>query len=132
MVAVPVVIPVAFCGAGAEILQDAAAQTHIDDLHSLADSQDWHSGADGQVEGLQLQDIQLSVDIAGAMVLLPEEGGGDIPSSRKQQGAAAADLFRLQGDKGCESKGTDIFDVIEGIGSSADNSNFHRISFQSS
>ncbi len=45
-----------------QILDDAAAQPYIDDLHSLADAQNGDAALYAVFQGLQLQDIQFRVD----------------------------------------------------------------------
>ena len=70
---------------GGQILNDAAAQSHIDDLHSFTDAENGNAVLDSVFQSLKLQDIQFGVDIAGAVIPLAEECGGDVAPAGKKK-----------------------------------------------
>lgn len=77
---------------GGQILDDAAAQPHIDDLHSLTDAENGKSVLDPVFQSLKLQDIQFGVDGMGAVIPLPEKCGGDVASAGKKQPLAGGQV----------------------------------------
>lgn len=80
-----------YMGSG-QILNNAAAKAHIDDLHSLTDAENGQTVLDPVFQGLELQDIQLRVDGAGAMVPLSEKCRGDIAAAGKKQPLAGGQI----------------------------------------
>lgn len=77
---------------GGHILNYGSAQPHIDELHALADAQNRLPVSEAQLQRLELQNIQLGVNAAGAVIFFPEEGGGDIAAPGEQQGVASGDV----------------------------------------
>ena len=93
MILITVIIFVKICGG--KILYDGAAQSHIDDLHTLTDAKYGLFASDTQVKGLELQDVQLCINVVGGTVSLSEEGGSDVSSSGEDQGIASRNFSRI-------------------------------------
>jgi len=83
---------IAMAVSGGQILDDAAAQSHIDDLHSLTNAQNGKTALDAVFQSLQLQDIQLCVYGAGTVVMFAEKGGGDVAAAGKEQSLAGGQI----------------------------------------
>lgn len=73
-----------YAGSG-QILDDAAAQSYVDDLHSLADTENGELVLDPVFQRLKLQDIQFGVDGTGAVIPLPEKCRCDVAAAGKKQ-----------------------------------------------
>ncbi len=124
---VAVLISVPFAGIRVQILYYGAAQPHIDDLHALADAQYGHVPLQGQVQGLELQNIQPGVNIAGTVVLFPEEGGCDVPAAGKKQSIAGGQVFRIPCDFRYGSKSRNPSDIIDRFGRFSKNCKSHMV-----
>ncbi len=70
---------------GIDMLFDGSPKMYIDDLKALADAQHGLFLFYKEGERLELQDIQFRINLAGAMVCLAEECGGDITAAGKEQ-----------------------------------------------
>ncbi len=66
---------------------------YVDDLHSLADTEDGAAPFGEQVKSLKLEDIQLGIDLSRAVILLAEKGRRDVSAAGQQQSAAVRALF---------------------------------------
>ena len=67
------------------ILQNRSAEGNINDLHAFADAKNREMKPQTDINGLELQDIQFRVNIAGTHVALSEKGGRDIASPGQYQ-----------------------------------------------
>lgn len=72
-------------GGGRQILDQAAAEIDIEDLHAAADAKDRFSGFEEGVKQGKLRFIQRAVDAGGALILLPEPGRVDIAAAGQQK-----------------------------------------------
>lgn len=81
---------------GLDMLYDIAAEMHIDELKALADAQHGLFLRHEEGKSLKLQDIQLRIDFAGAVICLTEEGGRDIAAAGKEQMGGRSRLVRIQ------------------------------------
>ncbi len=79
-------------GVGGEILDDAAAEKDIDNLHSLADTQNRAAGSYKGVQHGKLLSVQHRVDYTGAVIRLPEQDRINIPAAWKKQGVKGTGL----------------------------------------
>ena len=77
------------------MLTYGAAKVSVDDLHSLADTENGPAPFDEQVKALKLKDIQLGIDLSGTVILLAEEGGRNVSAAGKEQSTAVRTLFRV-------------------------------------
>ncbi len=80
------------------------------------------------VEDLQLQNVQLCIDVSGAMVFLTEERRGDVSSSGEKQSLTAGGGVHVQRYQR-SGHGLNESDIIGGIGRSADDCDFHWLGF---
>lgn len=95
-----------------EILYDCAAEADIDDLHTLADAENGKPAADTQLKRLQLQDVKLRVNGAGAVVAFSEKGGSNVASAGQDQCVTACDFPDIQCDYRLKTSSSYIADVI--------------------
>ncbi len=65
-----------------DVLFDRAAKMDVDNLKPLADSEHGLLLRYKFLKDPQLHNIKLGVDVAGAVIFLPEKGGCDISSAR--------------------------------------------------
>ena len=91
-----------------QILMDVAAKVDVDQLDSLADAKDGTFALYEKVKDLKLEDIQLGVDGAGAVVMLAEKGGRDVAAARKDEVVGGGCFFLAESveypcTKGAES-----------------------------
>ncbi len=91
-----------------QILMDVAAEVDVDQLDSLADAKNGTFALYEKVKDLKLEDIQLGVDGAGAVVMLAEKGGRDVAAARKDEVVGGGCFFLAESveypcTKGAES-----------------------------
>ena len=107
---------------GVDVLCDVAAEIHIDELKALADTEHGLFFRCKKGERLKLQNVQLRVDVVGAVIALAEESGRDVAAARQEQMGGSLGCFRIQsGVTGDTKSAQDVF-VIFGIRCAAQNS----------
>ncbi len=80
---------------GDDVLKQIAAEMDVDELESLADAKNGFTFRDEARKRLKLQNIQCGIYMERAVICLPEEGGGDVASSGKEQVRGAVGGFRV-------------------------------------
>lgn len=95
-----------------EILYDCAAEADINDLHTLADAENGKPVADTQFKRLQLQDVKLCVNGAGAAIALAEKSGSNIAPAGQDQRVTACNFPNIQGDYRLKTGSGYIADII--------------------
>ena len=104
-----------------QILMDVAAKVDIDQLDPFADTKDGAFALHKKVEDLKLEDIQLGVDGAGAVVALPEKGGRDVAAARKDEVVGGGSFFLAEsGEYPCTKRTEGPF-IILGVPASSGN-----------
>ena len=88
------------CGCIFDMLADCAAEMNIDDLKTLADTQNGFTPFDKKIQYLKLDNIELCIDCSGTVVMLPKECGRNIAAARQQQAVTVYTLFRIKRRKG--------------------------------
>ena len=81
---------------GGEVLDQVAAQVHIDDLHAAADAEDRLSGLQERMEQGKLRFVQSFVRGCGTPVLLTETGRMDVTASGQQKLVIRGQVFRVK------------------------------------
>ena len=90
---VKLVAPDPFVGlGGVDMLRDIAAEMDVDELEPFADAEHGLFLCRETGKDIELQDIKLCVDAAGAMVGLPEKGGSNVAASREKKMCGAVSL----------------------------------------
>lgn len=106
---------------GIDMLCDVAAEIYIDDLEALADTEHGLPFCCKKGERLKLQNVQLGVNMAGAVITLTEKGGRDVAAPRQEQMGGSFGCFGIQsGVIGDAQSSQDVF-VIFGIRGAAQN-----------
>lgn len=82
-----------------DMLRDAAAEVDVDKLETFADAEHGLFLRCKTGEDFELEDIQLRVDMAGAAVGLPEEGGRDVAAAREKKVGGVVGLGGICADK---------------------------------
>lgn len=104
-----------------QILMDVAAKVDIDQLDPFADTKDGAFALHKKVEDLKLEDIQLGVDGAGAVVVLTEKGGCDVAAARKDEVVGGGSFFLAEsGEYPCTKRTEGPF-IILGVPASSGN-----------
>ena len=104
-----------------QILMDVAAKVDIDQLDPFADTKDGAFALHKKVEDLKLEDIQLGVDGAGAVVVLAEKGGCDVAAARKDEVVGGGSFFLAEsGEYPCTKRTEGPF-IILGVPASSGN-----------
>lgn len=83
-------------GGGVDVLADRAAQMNVDELKPFADPEHGLFLRHKKGEGLKLQDIQLGVDAARAVILLSEKDRRDVAAAGQQQMRGAVRLLYVE------------------------------------
>ena len=113
---------------GADVLQEGAPQSHIQDLESAADSQHRLSG--GQIGGgqRQLRCVPLGIDLTAGPVFLPKAAGVDISAAAQQETVILGTVGGAVGGVRDSSGGKDCGLVVlrAGRGGRDQNMNFHH------
>lgn len=78
---------------GRQVLYNGAAESDIDDLHTLADAKYGHGLPDGVIKSLQLQNIKLGINVAGTGIVFSEKGRSDITAAGEKQTVAGGELI---------------------------------------
>lgn len=106
---------------GVNVLRDVTAEIHIDDLEALADTEHGLFLRSKTGERLKLQNVQFGVDVAGAVIVLSEEGWRDIAAARQEKMSGGPGGLRVQSSAiGDAQPAQDIF-VVFGIRGAAQN-----------
>ena len=120
-------------GGGGDMLRDRAAQMYVDELHPFADPQHGLLLLQKKGERLDLQNIQFGVDLAGAVVLLPEKGGRDVAAAGQDQMRRLIRFLDVQRRKTGNLRHTDCVFIIVGIfgtSNNGDKGRGHKYSMQ--
>lgn len=80
---------------GINVLEQIAAEMYIDELEPLADAEHRLFFCDETGQCLQLQDVQSSVHMEGAVIRLPKEERSDIPASGEDKVGRESGGFRV-------------------------------------
>ncbi len=113
-------------GIGGEILDDAAAEIDIDNLHSFADAQNRPAGFYKGIQHRKLLSVQHRIDNTGAVVRFPEQDGIDVPAAWQKQGVKGIGLGYVgEGGAGGPQSCEGVMVIIRIAGKAGDRYFFH-------
>lgn len=107
-----------------DMLDDSASKAYVDDLHTFTDAENRAFPRKEKFQCLKLEDIQLHVDVFGALVFLPEKCGGDIAAARQEKPVKPCQSSGIHGGKEIRAHGTQGIFIVGGIPASSDDGNF--------
>ena len=79
-----------------QVLDQAAPEKDIDQLHPPADAKDRSAGGEKRAKEGKLRPVQLPVDRQGALIRLSEPGGVNISAAGQQESAEGGQIRRME------------------------------------